>query len=498
MSPKKSHRPKKGRKKTPAKKKGFWKLNFTVARTTAEWRVLTNKIHLQIWEGYHNAVKAGGNLDFELWKRLPRSIPQLRFWAEVAACTPRTKLTSQDGRTIDEVYGKIRGLSLQKLACRLTESNPWQMSAQAWKISQEIQQLWPLWKAGLLREFGMEFDGKPTPKSIAEKLASISKNILRPASFSWLYVISRHEKRKSDELTGWHVHGYFWPKEGEQITSGNFRSRLVRLKRSFEPTGGLKYGLAKLWTRNVALKSLARSASYFAGNLDKTLKLRAADGLDTPDDAIKGVRFYAHSESRGHDCHGIPIPWESWRGLGRTTSFARAFRKAASKIKCEGDSMTRSERWEAYSYAAEFIDECPRIPTVRGEDGFLYEVIPGNALWYETQFFYLVRLEEREDYRLIGKRVPMQKRKPHFEKIMIPISLHELHKLGQAEVSHYTQKADFRPVCPITGRSPTPMVDLLNLPNAVLTGKYRDSVREEVWIRKISNRMEKVRMLRAA
>lgn len=498
MSPKKSTVKKKAGSAPVKRKSPSRRFNIQVGRTLGEWKELKETYHPRLWKAYAEALEAGGDFEAELWRRLPKNTPELRTWGEVAAAPPRWNLNSKDGKSIAVVFDTIRHLSLLKLACKLTAQNPWQMSSGAWRISQEMQQLWPLWKAGLLREFGMVFKDNPSPKVIAKKLSSIRDNILGPAKFSWLYVISRHRKKKKDELTEWHVHGYLWPHEGEQISSQAFRSRLMRLRKDFKFNGTKKFRccLKKLWMRDVGLKSLARSASYLAGNLDKTIKLRSQGDLETSPDEIKRVRLYAHSETRGMDKSGHPIPWESWRGLGRTTPYANAYRRAASAAsakKGKNASLNKRERWGVFCDAGDFIDDNPRIPTVRGEDGFIYEVIPGNAIWWETQFFYLVRMEERDDYRLLGKRVPMKRRKPHFDKIMISISLHDLMKLGQAEVAHYTKKANFRPVCPLTGRLPTPMVEIWNLPAAVLKGKLSDAVREEVWIQGINNRMQKTR-----
>ncbi len=474
-------------------------------RFLQEWKVVFKKYHPILWEAYSSAVGAEGDLDLEIWKRLPTTTPELRTWAEVGARFCRVSKISPLGKTYGEGFNSIRYLSLRKLAMKLTAQNPWQMSSESWKLSQEIQQLWPLWKAGLLREFGMSFNNKPSPKEIARSMTLISENILDKRKISSFRVISRHQKRKSSEITEWHVHGYVWPREGEQITKVNFRTRLSRLRKDFKEKRkkGLRYNLKSLWMRDVGLKSLARSASYIAGNLDKTKKLRA-EILHKPkeysllsfENDIKWVRLVGHSETIGLDKKGKPIPWESWRKAGRTTPFANAYRKSASKAAGEeGENipLTKGQRWKIFREAPEYIEDPPRIPTVRGEDGFIYEVHPGKAIWWETQFFYLVRLEEKDDYRLLGKKVPMKKRKVSFEKIMIHISLHDLFRLGQAEVAHYCKKANFRPVCPQTGRSPTPICEMINFPDAVLKGKRIDSIREEKWIRGIKNRMDKAR-----
>lgn len=445
------------------------------------------------------SLNAGGNstdsekMEEEIWKLLPRVATTLARYAEVAARFDNGKNS----------YSTLRQLALQKLACQLTSPNRWHLSEDAWKISQELQQLWPIWKAGLLREFRWSFKGDLTPEQIANKMTLIRDNILSEFGLRTVHVLTKHKKRspekkrqkkeQTDDYTEWHVHGYMWPMEWQRMTPDRFKCVFEHMKldlRGGKKRGAYRYGLRETWWRNKIL-DLPRNAAYMAENYDAANTYRRARmqeyqgaNLPIPPDAGHNVRFYAApltawrnlpmakvkddprrtdrrtcSFRRSRKENPDFVYWQSWRGTQQVTPFAQALRRATAQVAREeciwpeetNRSFTTDDRREIYRRACQMVEDLPRIPTVRGRDGYVYRVRPGNAFWWETQFFYLDRLETPEDYRCQGLAVPDK-----FEPLSYDVTLHQLFRLGQAEVAPYATTPKFRPVSPLTGRPPKP------------------------------------------
>jgi len=189
------------------------------------------------------------------------------------------------------------------------------------------------------------------------------------------------------------------------------------------------------------------------------------------------------------------VPWNSLRTTGRLTPISAAYRAACVEMaKSEGlreeragDKFDGHAREQIFQRACSTVQDLPRVASVVGYDGFVYQVVPGNAVWFETQYFLLVRQEVPEDYILL----PQDEYRPHpaavpkiLGQIAIPISLFDLHKLGQAEVSIHVPPAQFRPVSPITGKLPKPICRPENIPRQVSRAARIDGVLEAQWMRR--------------
>ena len=450
-----------------------------------------------------------------VWRLLPNSVADLESLANAAA----------------QYRFSLRGTALQKLACLLTAPNRRKWSWDAWNYSQAAQQLFPVWKAGFLREFRFSFKSSLTPAEINDKMSHIRDNIFDKFGFRATYVLAKHPKRKlaqkneletgagekvksgAKEYTSWHVHGLLWPLAGPTAKPATFRAHYAKLQAAVENSRAVT---ETFWRKP---KDLPRTVAYLAFNYYQACCYRrllaekykpAHEQL--PPDAAKGVRLFAvpeqlwlrsgkdrqepasegrYSRKRCKKADPRYVYWRTLRGTGRVTPFSKAYRSAAAEMaEAVGleedrieDTFRISSRREIFRRACQDVEDIPRVPTVRGYDGFVYHVIVGNAQWWETAFYLLWRDEVPEDYTLLGQPVPEK-----LGEVAFPISLHALHKLGQAELSVHVPRANFRPVSPVTGKTPRPMCFPINIPAQVLKAAEIDGALEALWLRRAKKR----------
>jgi len=469
-------------------------------------------------------------LKTEIWKRLPTGVYELNNLASAAS------LYNSD---------LLRGLALQKLACLLTAPNRRKWSWSAWQYSQALQQLFPVWRAGFLREFRLSFPKSLTPAEIHDKMSNIRSNIIEEFGFRTTYVIAKHRKtenkhkkerpedddfqieddecgktNRKSEYTSWHVHGFLWPWRGPDESQSCFKYQYSQARIAIQ---GNKWVTETFWR---SPNDLPRSAAYLAYNYHRGCQYRKMlcgrhrykhPNEPFPTDAAKGVRLYsvpehiwiAQESEKQTQCrydrkYDKPqkrkdnpdfVPWNSLRATGRLTPISAAYRAACVEMakneglreERAGDKFDSHAREQIFQRACSTVQDLPRVPSVVGYDGFIYQIVAGNALWFETHFYLLVRQEVAEDYTLL----PQNKTKPNHTvvpkrlgQIAIPVSLFDLHKLGQAEVSIHVPPAQFRPVSPITGKLPKPICRTQNIPRQVSRAARIDGVLEAQWMRR--------------
>ena len=307
-------------------------------------------------------------------------------------------------------------------------------------------------------------------------------------------MVARHRKANGDpeEYTDWHIHGMIWMKAGLAIKPAKLTYWITKLKlalRGEKKAGAYRYSLREThWGR---VKGLPEFAVYMAGNYNAAAKFRekarqAAKGkaLPVPLDAGEGVRLYCPPrEAWIHQ--GRVVRWERLRNCGKTTPHAQAYRKActekASSLGFAADDgeikFTKTERASIFSRSFELMEDLPKLAAVRGRDGHLYRVIPENALWWETQFFYLVRKETPEDYLFRGLPVPEV-----LEPVWFPVTLYQLFRLGQVEIAHYAMPSKARLECPLTGERPKPKSALRRLVKYIGEAMIADVRAESKWL----------------
>ena len=460
----------------------------------------------------------------EIWKRLPNGVADLNDLASAAA-----------RYNVD----LVRGLALQKLACLLTSPNRWRWSWDAWKYSQSLQQLFPVWRAGFLREFRFSFDESLTPKQIHEKMSHIRDNIFEELGFRATYVLAKHRKKKKEkegenwqfeepeqkgtedrknDFTPWHVHGFLWPWHGSEQKPWKFTKQYARVQEAIK---------GNLWVTETywrSPKDLPRAAAYLAFNYYRGTRYRQMlrerhkpSHEHLPQDAAEDVRLYSvpkiiwlapkndNQPQCRHDykCerprkrrdNAEYVPWNSLRTTGRLTPFCTAYRAAAARMadihglreERTEDKFDKHARKLIFERACHTVQDLPRVPTIVGYDGFVYRVVAGNALWFETPFYLLVRQEVPEDYTQLpeDKANPNRRTVPEkLDEIAFPISLFDLHKLAQAELSAHVPRAEFRPVSPVTGKLPRPMCFAINIPRQVDQAAEADGILENLWMRR--------------
>lgn len=490
--------------KTPSKKRKA-KIHIRDRRPTRDQLTVEHRRLKPTLQRIRDAAIAAGQGDpaktkAAVWRLLPNSEVALESLANAAAR-----------------YGVslVRGTALQKLACHLTAPNRRKWSWDAWEYSQALQQLFPVWQAGLLREFRFSFHESLSPPEISSKMSSIRDNIFEDFGFRTTYVLSKHKKetKKGETMkyTAWHVHGFLWPLAGPEENRRKFARQFSEIIKAVKKN---KWIAGDPYWRTPS--DLPRAAAYLAFNYYRGTCYRRMLGEkykpvheQLPPDASEGVRLFSVPEqlwlrpgeerpqseknkkcdrpSRARKEDSRYVPWRTLRDTGRVTPFGSAYRAAAGEMATNyGMQETRQEdkfdttsRREIFRRACQDTRDTPSVPTVMGYDGFVYHVIVGNAQWFETPFYLLWREEVPEDYTLLGKPVPEK-----MEEIAFPISLFALHKLAQAELSVHTPRANFRPVCPVTGKNPKPICLTINLPGQVGRAAEIDGALEAQWLRR--------------
>jgi len=514
-------------RKSPRKKRDGRK-NKTFLRdhrpTYEEFKAQQTQLLPALREIRDKATKAGNGdpekTKAEVWKLLPAGVEKLNSMA-TAATWYRVEI--------------VRTTALQKLACLLTRPNRWGWSWDVWDYSQALQQLFPVWRisqtktkgntksnsekekktftTGFLREFRFSFSPDLSPEEISTKMSHLRDNVFEELDWRMTYVIAKHLKKgkKSEKsaFTEWHVHGFAWPLAGPAFPPARFAREYARLRETVE-NRKKGYGLSETYWR--VIKDFPRAAAYLASNFyrakcyRKMLREKHKPAHEPlPPDAAENVKLFAvpnhlwlapgkkavKQKPGDKKCDKAMkrkdnpnfVHWRTQRGTGRVTAFSTAYRRAAEDVATsrerEEEKMDVYGRRETFRRACQTVEDIPHVPSVVGFDGFVYQVIVGNAQWFETPFFLLWRDEVAEDYTLLKLPVPKQ-----LGEVAVPISLYDLHKLGQAELTVHVPRATFRPVCPVTGKPPKPLCDKENIIWHVGRAIGIDAALEAQWLRR--------------
>lgn len=440
-----------------------------------------------------------------IWDYVPSQLVPLKHLAEAVTMFPAPT---------DTRLAEMRQVTMQKLACKLTQGGRWHLPDNAWRFSQAIQQIWPLWQGGLACEFRWSFSSmilphgatrrrKIQPAEIARRATHICENILRRLGLVAVRVLAKHgdwRKAKKDQtpsnsaaMTEWHIQGILWPIEGVGCSPVEFAERLESLKST------LRNRLKKAKTRYkydmtsyhyAAVDDLAEMANYLAYNLaqaekyrKKTVDKAQVAKKTVPPDAAQGVRLFATPKflSKG-------AKWTCWRPLKRTTPFSKAHRRVAGKLaKARGYSqdeemhLSKREWCRLYWQAGEEVAKEPSLPIttpmVRGKDGYMYQVHDYDRLpKLQPLLFVLTRPKTRLDYKIEKENPPA---KP--ETVYYHVTVHQLHKLGQADVAAHASPPQDHIACPLLGREPVSfhMFEFVErMDNAI----YADAHAEDAWM----------------
>ena len=420
----------------------------------------------------------------EIWKILPRRISDLSTLATTAA-----RIDNRINPSIKE----IRYMINLKIACLLTQPNRWHMSLPAWKISQEIQQIWPVWKAGVAREFRFTFKKCLTPSKKAYNMTLINDNIFSEMGIKSLHIIAKHKqnlKKNTDSLTltEWHVHGILWPGEGPSMSKDSFRYHFNKLK------AALKKGRKKnqyrydiIETHFDSVRDLPCLASYLARNYYEAVKYRnhvrneaKGSNCPVPPDAGEDVRLYA-PPSKKWDNH----EWSSWKHTQQVTPYTQAYRRATGDVAWDKDifrhdrdcKFDEDDRREIFKRACENVPDLPYNPSIMGRDGYVYQIQPVYQPWWGTLMFECRRKLTTLDYTLNRQTVP-----EIMGEIVYQLSIYQLYRLGQAEVGPDAMPSTTKIECLITGRRHAPNWGINKWPVHILDAMAQDSRVEGKWM----------------
>ncbi len=411
----------------------------------AKYQALHEKALLNF--GPSNHPDFASNTQIAIWNMLPKSkkgllqrIVELRILFAGVPEADRPNLP---------IYKTILHTARLKLACRLTERNPWRLGRDAFPRGYEIQQLRPLWATGMTHAIGLSFIEGTTPEEIAYQCTQIVDKVLRPLGLTMLRVISKHRK-SVDQFSGWHVHGIVWP--SSRISRGTFSNRLKKMQNQLRK--GSFYLKKKVYTKTI--ENLAGYAWYLARNLASSYDYRRhlrekAQNSNMPisQDAGQGIRFFAAPPKL------LESEWQSWatkRGADEKArnpeeftpfmcNYRQSKRKLAERLRLTEEEVAEiafswEERQAIFKDASDSMPpDKPRIPWIASPDGHVYQVLPVSAAPWEAETFHLVRAVLPSDI----VRMPEEVRKhyrAHHDKLIYPVLTGDLEHLAKLAVEY--------------------------------------------------------------
>ena len=324
----------------------------------------------------------------QIWQRLPNGRRKLAYLLDCMSGIPAG---------VESPFYQVQAVVFQKLAVIVCGPNPRRLSRRSLQRSGEIQQLWPLWAAGLTREIRITFNPESRPKEASKYLEEIQQELLKHFKLRLLWVLAKHESdeknRKAGQITDWHMHGIVWPVEGEGVHRTTFARRVNRLKKFIRPARE-KWKVAS-W-RTEAIRDLAQYANYLSENQDWTRTYRKSG-----EDTAKKVKLFSSPKFLSEH-KGKCVLWEELKTPERPSEFWQLYHAEKRKILLARgrdpddptQKLTRGEGAKIYQKLKGMPrTDLPRKAVIRVRDGYRYRVVGLTNLYPdEPIYFYLVRI----------------------------------------------------------------------------------------------------------
>ncbi|MEI6714254.1 MAG: hypothetical protein WCO60_10910 [Verrucomicrobiota bacterium] len=413
-------------------------------------------------------------LEEHIWRCLPRDRGELVSLIECLRGIYSMRRLHEPVNAVTE----IQILLYAKLASVVCTQNPWRFTKRTLLLTEELQQLWPLWEAKLTRAIRLSFCEQATPRKAGMILRKLEKMMRESFGLKICWAVAKHEKEwkwNKQGLTGWHAHGVIWPVEGEGIHRTTFARRIKRLQ-EYLIQQNVKQEIQGQHIKPI--RKIAEYINYIGRNLDRGKKHRKQ-----PKEKSKGVKLYGVPELLSERLTEV-VKWKKARSPSRPTPFYKRYHeeraKLASKKGMSPDDpdlkFTKAEGALIYNRLKEMpATDLPAAPIVRGRDGHSYLVeafITGRS--GEPIYFHLIRQVQLTDS---GEVVPDEMNGAAFE-----CTLPDLARLAQQNI---TDRAPIRDdIHPLTGRPFGTANE--NFINTILRGKILGQLDHENWIKRHS------------